>query len=66
MYFKEQLDLETMERASKQCALLLRLYQMEFAKDPSSRATGSSRSNLLALRHTMTQIYGEVSEVEPS
>jgi hypothetical protein len=38
---------------------LLRIYQAEFAKDPTSRATESSRSNVIALRHTLKQIYGE-------
>jgi len=38
--------------------LLLRLYQAELAKDPTSRAAESSRSNMIALRHTIDQIYG--------
>ena len=42
----------------KQSGLLLRLYQAERSKDPASRATESSRSNLIALRHTIAQIYG--------
>lgn len=55
----EQLDLGTLERVGKQSGLLLRLYQSELARDPTSRATESSRSNLMALRHTIGQMYGE-------
>ncbi len=44
----------------KQSALLLRLYQAELASDPTSRATESSRSNLMALRHTIAQMYRDV------
>jgi len=40
--------------------LLLRLYEKEFATDPTSRATESSRSNLMALRHTIAQMYEDV------
>jgi hypothetical protein len=53
------LDAETIERLEEQSGLLLRMYQAEFAKDPASRATGSLRSNMIALRHTIHQIYGE-------
>ena len=35
------------------------MYHLELAKDPSSRATESSRSNMIALRHSIDQIYGE-------
>jgi hypothetical protein len=59
MQSEEQLDSATMERAEKQSALLLRLYQAEIAKDPASRATESSRSNLIALRHTIGQMNGK-------
>jgi hypothetical protein len=59
MQREEQLDLRTMERVGKQSGLLLRLYQAELAKDPTSRATESSRSNLIALRHTIGQMYGK-------
>jgi len=60
MQSEEQLHLGTIERVRKQNALLLRLYQAELASDPTSRATESSRSNLMALRHTIAQIYGDV------
>ena len=63
MEHEEKLDLRTMERMGEQSGLVLRLYQAELAKDPTSRATESSRSNLIALRHTIAQIYGNA---EPS
>ena len=56
----EEKHLETIERVKKQSALLLRLYQSELARNPTSRATESSRSNLMALRHTIAQLYGDV------
>jgi hypothetical protein len=59
METEAQLDSKTIERLEEQSGLLLRLYQAEFAKDPASRATGTSRSNMIALRHTINQIYGE-------
>jgi hypothetical protein len=40
------------------------MYQAEFAKDPTSRATESSRSNVIALRHTIKQMYGEATELQ--
>ena len=54
-----QIDAETIERLDEQSELLLRMYQLELAKDPSSRATESSRSNMIALRHSIGQVYGE-------
>ena len=51
----------TIERLEKQGKLLLRIYQAELAKDPSSQATESSRSNVIALRHTVQQIYGDAA-----
>jgi hypothetical protein len=56
-----QIDAETVERLDQQSELLLRMYQLELAKDPSSRATESSRSNLIALRHSIDQIYGKAA-----
>ena len=55
----EQLDSVTIERLRKQSEFLLRTYQTEFDKDPSSHATESSRSNVIALQHTVRQLYGE-------
>jgi hypothetical protein len=42
-----------------QGVLLLRTYDLELARDPDSHATASVRSNLIALLHTTTQIYGK-------
>jgi hypothetical protein len=58
-----QLELGTRERVGKQTGLLLRLYQTELASDPTSRATESSRSNLIALRHTIDQMYGNAEHL---
>jgi hypothetical protein len=58
MQIEAQLDAETIERLGEQSRLLLRTYQAEFAKDPTSLATESSRSNMIALRHSISQIYG--------
>ena len=48
------------ERLRKQSAFLLRIYRTELAKDPKSQATESSRSNAIAMLHTVRQLYGEV------
>jgi hypothetical protein len=61
MQIEAHLDAETIKRLEGQSKLLLRRYQTEFAKDPASRATESSRSNLIALRHTIKQIYGDAA-----
>jgi hypothetical protein len=57
----EQLDSETIERLGKQGEFLLSRYHAELAKDPVSRATESSRSNVIALWHTIKQIYGKAA-----
>jgi hypothetical protein len=54
----EQLD-SVNQRLRKQREFLLRSYRAEFAKDPTSRATQSSRSNVIAMQHTVRQMYGE-------
>jgi hypothetical protein len=59
MQFLEEVDSGTIERLKEQEEFLLRIHQAEFSKDPTSRATESSRSNLVALRHTLKQMYGE-------
>jgi hypothetical protein len=59
MQVAERLDSTTIERLSKQREFLLRIYRAESAKDPTSRATESSRSNVIAVQHTVRQIYGE-------
>jgi hypothetical protein len=48
----------TIQRLEEQSGLLLKTYQAEFARDPDSEATKSSRSNLIALLHTIHQVYG--------
>jgi hypothetical protein len=63
MRMEAHLDAATMERLEKQSGLLLRIYEAEFAKDPASRATGDSRSNMIALRHSINQIYGEAATI---
>lgn len=55
------LNEETFERLDEQSKLLLRIYQGELAKDPDSHGTASSRSNIIAWRHSIGQIYGEVA-----
>jgi hypothetical protein len=62
MQLLERLGARTIVRVEDQTKLLLKVYLAERAKDPSSQATKSSRSNMIALRHTITQMYGE-SEV---
>ena len=63
MKSEAQLELGTRERVGKQSVLLLRLYRADLARDPTSRATESSRSNLIALRHTIAQIYGNAEHL---
>jgi hypothetical protein len=57
-------DAETIERLEEQSGFLLKMYAAEFAKDPSSPATKSSRSNMIALRHSINQIYGQAAALE--
>lgn len=59
LHSQAQLKPETIERLEEQNGLLLRTYELELGKNPVSRATKSARSNLIALRHTINQIYGE-------
>jgi len=53
------IDAETIARLNEQSRLLLRMYHLELTQDPGSLATASSRSNMIALRHSIGQIYGE-------
>jgi hypothetical protein len=55
---EKERDPRTSERLEKQDEFLTKVYQAELAQDPTSHATESSRSNLIALRHTVSQIYG--------
>ena len=58
MQSEARLDQETIERLEEQSGLLLRTYQAEIAKDPTSRATEAARSNLIALKHSISQSMG--------
>jgi hypothetical protein len=59
MQVVEQLDSGTIERLRKQGEFLLRIYQAEIADDPASHATEFARSNLIAVQHTVRQMYGD-------
>jgi hypothetical protein len=56
---KDALDSGTTARLRKQSELLVKIYRAELAKDPKSQATESSRSNAIAVLHTVRQLYGE-------
>jgi hypothetical protein len=58
MPLEEQIDSGTIERLKKQGNFLLRMYRAELAKNPTSPAAESARSNVMALRHTIEQIHG--------
>jgi hypothetical protein len=58
MQIEAHLDAETIERLEEPSGLLRRMYQAELAKDPTSPATETSRSNMIALRRNINQIYG--------
>jgi len=66
MPMEVQVDAATRERLEEQSGLLLRIFEVEFAKDPASQATRNSRSNLIALRHSINQIYGEAASFLPA
>jgi hypothetical protein len=55
----EELDSISIGRLGKQGRFLLRIHQADLAKDPASHATKSSRSNLMAVQHTVKEMYGE-------
>jgi hypothetical protein len=48
-----------MRRLKKQDEFLRRVYEKELSKDPASSAAESSRSNMIALWHTIRQLYGK-------
>jgi len=64
MHIEAPFDSATSERLKKENGLLLRIYRAAFAKDRTSQATESARSNLIALRHTVIQVYGERAAVD--
>lgn len=59
MHMQAPFDSATRERLKKENGLLLRIYRAAFARDSTSHATESARSNLIALLHTVRQVYGE-------
>jgi hypothetical protein len=59
MQLVEQLDSVTIERLRRQTKFLQTIHQTEFYKDPSSHATKSSLSNMIAMQHTVRQLYRE-------
>jgi hypothetical protein len=59
MQLIEELDSGSIMRLGKQHTLLLRIHQADLATDPTSHATKSSRSNLMAVQHTVKEMYGE-------
>jgi hypothetical protein len=59
MDYLEELDSGTIERLGAQHGFLLSTYYAELARDPTSRAAESSRSHVIALWHTIRQIYGK-------
>jgi len=58
MHTGKQFDVATFHRLAEQSGLLLKTYKAELARDPDSETTKSSRSNLIALLHTIHQVYG--------
>jgi len=64
MQTEAHFDAETIERLEEQSGLLQKMYQAEFAKDATSPATESSRSNMIALRHSINQIYGAAAALD--
>jgi hypothetical protein len=59
MHHLEELDSIAITRLGQQGRFLLRIHQADLAKDPLSHATKSSRSNLMAVQHTVKEMYGE-------
>jgi hypothetical protein len=59
MQVVEELDSKSLTRFGKQHRLLLEIHQKNLASNPTSRATMSSRSNLIAVQHTVSEMYGE-------
>ena len=58
MHTDKEFKTATIERLGEQSGLLLKTYKAAFARDPDSQSTKSSRSNLIALLHTIRQVYG--------
>jgi hypothetical protein len=64
MHTLERNEAGTLKHLVKQGGFLLKLHLAEFAKDPTSHATESSRSNLMAVRHTVKQVHGSAVEID--
>jgi hypothetical protein len=64
MQMEARISVGTIERLEKQSRLLLRTYQAELAKDPASSASQRSRSNMIALRHSIILIYGDAAALQ--
>ena len=64
MHVLEELDAGTLKHLVKQGGFLLKLHQAELAKDSTSRATESTRSHLMAVRHTVKQVYGSAVAID--
>ena len=56
MHIEASFGSATSERLKKENGLLLKIYRAAFARDLTSNATESARSNLIALRHTVRQV----------
>ena len=59
MHLVDEPSTTSLERLKTEGKFLHRIYQAELARDPKSYANGSSRSNLMALLHTVKQVYGQ-------
>jgi hypothetical protein len=59
-----ELNAGTVEWPEEQGELVLCTYTLESTKDPNSHAAAAARSNLIALLHTITQIYAESAALE--
>lgn len=55
----EELASGAIDRLGQQSKFLLRIHQADFAGNPTSHATKSSRSNLMAVQQTVKEMYGE-------
>jgi hypothetical protein len=64
MHTLERYDAGTLRHLAKPGGLLLKLDQAELAKNPTSRATESSRRNLMAVLHTVRQVYGSAVAID--
>jgi len=59
MHLLAEPDSIAITRLGKQYRLLLRIHRANLANNPTSHATQSSRSNLMAVQHTVKEMYGE-------